>query len=160
LTNPGHAVWSYGLQPTSAQSLVQATVADGQIPAVTALVAAGEPVRWYLDVLGAGLSRLDLHNRSLDQRTGDTLYATVRILPSFLRAGGFDKADAGVEVEYPRTGLGTLLARAKGEPRRVDGELLDARSAAAAKLVLPTATAVFPLFDDATHGDLLPNNAY
>jgi hypothetical protein len=32
--------------------------------------------------------------------------------------------------------------------------------AAAAKLAIPTGKAVFPLFDDATHGDLLPSNAY
>src|SRR5262249_25292011 len=55
---------------------------------------------------------------------------------------------------------GTLLARAKGEPRRVNGEILDARMAAAAKLTIPTDKAVFPLFDDGTHGDLLPNNGY
>jgi hypothetical protein len=84
----------------------------------------------------------------------------VHILPSFVPAGGFDKVDARVEVEYPRIGLGTLLARAKGEPRKVNRETLDARMAAAEKLVLPTGKAVFRLYDDATHGDLVPNNAY
>jgi hypothetical protein len=160
LANPGHPVWSYGLRPTSAQSLVQAATPGGRNPAVTALVAAGKDARWYLDVLGAGLARIDLHNRSLDQRAGDQLYATAHILPSFVPAGGFDKVEARVEVEYPKIGLGTLLARAKGEPRRVNDEILDARMAAAEKLVIPTATATFPLYDDATHGDLVPNNAY
>jgi von Willebrand factor type A domain len=160
LGNPGYPVWSYGLRPTSAQSLVQAATLDGKDPAVTAIVTAGKDARWYLDVLGAGLARIDLHDRSLDQRAGDTLYATARILPSFVPAGGFDKVDARVEVEYPKIGLGTLLARAKSEPRRVNGELLDARMAAAEKLAIPTATATFRLYDDGTHGDEVPNNAY
>ena len=160
LKDPGHPVFSYGLRPTSAQSLVQASTPGGKSPAITAIVSTGKEARWYLDVLGSGLARVDLHNRSLDQRAGEQLFASAHILPSFVPAGGFDAVDARVEVEYPRVGLGTLLARAKGERRRVDGELLDARMAAAAKLVIPTAKAVFPLFDDATHGDLLPNNAY
>jgi hypothetical protein len=160
LKNPGHPVFSYGLRPTSSQSLVQASTPGGKNPAVTAIVSTGKEARWYLDVLGTGLARIDLHNRSLDQRAGDELFATAHILPSFVPAGGFDKVDARVEVEYPRVGLGTLLAQAKGEPRRVKGEVLPARIAAASKLAIPTAKAVFPLFDDATHGDLLPQNAY
>ncbi len=162
LASFGYPVFSYGLRPTSGASLVQAATPGGKSPAVTAIVPAGKDARWYLDVLGAGLARLDLHDRSLDQRTGDELFATVRMLPSFVPAGGFDAVDARVEVEYPRVGVGTLLARETGktEPRRVQGELLDARMAAAAKLAIPTAKAVFPLFDDGTHGDEVPNNAY
>src|SRR6185295_7063625 len=149
-----------GLRPTSAASVVQASTAAGKIPAVTGVITPGKDVQWYLDVLGAGLARFELHNRSLDQRTGEELVATARILPSFIPAGGFDAVDARVEVEYPKVGVGTLLAQAKGEPRRVRGETLDARMAAAAKLAFPTGKAGFPLFDDATHGDLLPNNGY
>ena len=159
LRNPGYPVFSFGLRPTSDQSIVQAT-AGGKDPAVTAIVSTGKEARWYLDVLGSGLARIDLQNRSLDQRAGDELFATAHILPSFIPAGGFDKVDARVEVTYPEIGLGTLLSRAKGEPRRVGGEILSARVAAASKLAIPTATATLPLFDDATHGDLLPNNAY
>jgi hypothetical protein len=160
LRNPGYPVYSYSLRPTSAQSVIQATSGAGKLTAVTAVVAAGKDARWYLDVLGSGLARLDLHNRNIDQRAGDELFATVRILPSFLPQGGFDHVDARVEVEYPRIGLGTLLARAKGERREVKGELLTPRLAAASKLVVPTAKATFPLYDDGTHGDLVPNNAY
>jgi von Willebrand factor type A domain len=162
LKDPGHPVWSYGLKPTSALSVVQATaaVAGTSHGAVTALITPGKDARWYLDILGAGLARIDLHNRSIDQRAGETLFATAHILPSFVPAGGFDQVDARVEVEYPKVGLGTLLARAKGEPRRVKGELLDARLAAAAGLTIPTGKAVFPLYDDGTHGDEVPDNAY
>jgi hypothetical protein len=160
LRNPGYPVYSYGLRPTSAQSVIQATSGAGKIGAVTAVVASGKDARWYLDVLGSGLSRLDLHNRQIDQRAGDELFATVRILPSFVPQGGFDHVDARVEVEYPKIGLGTLLARAKGERREVKGELLTPRMAAASKLVIPTGKATFPLYDDGTHGDLVPNNAY
>lgn len=160
LKNPGYPVYSYGLRPTSAQSIVQATTPGGKSPAVTAIVAAGKDSRWYLDVLGSGLARLDLHNRNIDQRAGDELFATVRILPSFVPQGGFDHVDARVEVEYPKAGLGTLIARAKGERRQVNGETLTPRMAAASKLVIPTGKATFPLYDDGTRGDLVPNNAY
>ena len=159
LKNPGYPVFSYGLRPSSAQSLVQATTPGGKSPAITAIVAAGKDARWYMDVLGSGLSRLDLHNRNIDQRAGEELFATVRMLPSFVPQGGFDKVDARVEVEFPRIGLGTQLARAKGETRRVNGEVLTARMDAASKLTIPTGKAVFPLYDDGTHGDLTPNNA-
>ncbi|HXO19317.1 MAG TPA: vWA domain-containing protein [Thermoanaerobaculia bacterium] len=162
LKNPGHPIFSYGLRPTSAQSQQQAAVATSAAgsAAVTAILTPGKDAQWFLDVLGRGLAKLDLHNRSLDQRTGDELFATVRILPSYIPAGGFDHVDARVEVEYPRIGLGTLLSQQKGEPRRVNGELLDARVAALEKLTIPTAKATFPLFDDGTHGDLLPGNDY
>jgi hypothetical protein len=68
LRDPGHPVFSYGLRPTSSQSLVQAATPGGKNPAVTAIVSTGKDARWYLDVLGAGLARIELHNRSLDQR--------------------------------------------------------------------------------------------
>ena len=160
LRDPGRAVWSYGIKPTSAQSVVQATTPGARNDAVTALITPGKDVHWYVDVLGAGLARIDLHNRALDQRAGESLYATAHILPSFIPAGGFDKVNARVEVEYPKVGVGTLLARAKHEPRAVNGERLDSRLAAASTLVVPTGTAVFPLYDDGTHGDELPGNAY
>src|SRR5258708_13223648 len=89
LKNPGHPVFSYGLRPTSSQSLVQAVTPGGKDAAVTAIVSAGKEARWYLDVLGAGLARIDLHNRSLDQRTGEDLFATAHILPSFIPPAGF-----------------------------------------------------------------------
>jgi hypothetical protein len=64
-----------------------------------------------------------------------------------------------VEVEYPRIGEGTLLARAGlREPRKVKGELIDARAAALANLTVPTATAVFTLVDDGTGVDVFAKN--
>ena len=160
LVNPGHAVFSYGVRPTSARSLVQASVAAGKSPAITAIVVPGKDARWYLDVLGSGLSRIDPVNRFIDVRAGDELFATARILPSFVPAGGFDSVDARVEVEYPRIGMGTLLSKNRKDQRRVRGELLDARMATASALSLPTGKATFPIYDDGTHGDLIPNNAY
>jgi hypothetical protein len=159
LQNVGYPVFSYGLRPTMTQSVVQAATPGGKSPAITAIVTAGTDAHWYMDVLGAGLARVDLFNRNIDQRAGDELFASARILPSYVPQGGFDAVDARVEVEYPKIGLGTLLARAKSEPRRVNGELLDARMAAASKLTIPTGKAVFPLYDDGTRGDLIPNNA-
>jgi hypothetical protein len=76
-------------------------------------------------------------------------------------AGGWDEVDARVEVEYPLRGLGTLVShdRDRGE-RKVEGETLDPRAAVLGRLDVPTAKAVFPLYDDGTHGDLHPGNAY
>jgi hypothetical protein len=94
-------------------------------------------------------------------KTGDDLTATVRILPSYNPAGGYDSVDARVEVTYPLRSVGNLLAE-KGlrEELRLKGEVLDRRSAALTGLNVPTATATFPLFDDGTHGDLHAGNAY
>ena len=159
LKNPGHPVMSYGLRPISSQSVPQALA--GQTAAILARIEPGKEHRWYLDVLGRGLSKLEVHNRSLDWRAGDELVATARILPSYVPAGGFDRVEARVEVEFPRIGLGTQIARhdVKRE-RQVRGETLDARANALSGLVIPTATAIFPLFDDGTHGDLYAANAY
>ncbi len=160
LVNPGHAVFSYGIRPTSARSQVQASVAAGKSPAITAIVVPGKDARWYLDILGTGLSKIDPVNRFVDVRAGDQLFATARMLPSFVPAGGFDQVDARVEIEYPTIGMGTLLAKYKRDGRQVRGELLNPRMAAAAALTLPTAKATFSIYDDGTHGDLIPNNAY
>jgi len=161
LRNPGHPVMSYSLRPTSAQSRPQATMASGKAIAVLARIEPGKDHRWYLDVLGRGLSKLEVHNRSLDWRAGDELVATARILPSYVPSGGFDRVDARVEVEFPTVGLGTLIARQDTKrQRQVKGEVLDARANALTGLVIPTTTATFPLFDDGTHGDLHPANAY
>lgn len=161
LKNPGHPVMSYGLRPTLAESQPQAFAAAGKIAAILARINPGKEHRWYLDVLGRGLSKLEVHNRSLDQRAGDELVATARILPSYVPAGGFDRVDARVEVEFPRVGLGSLLAQQRDRrERRVGGEMLDPRANALSQIVVPTATASFPLVDDGTQGDLHAANAY
>jgi hypothetical protein len=107
------------------------------------------------------LSKLDVHHRSLERGTGDELIATARILPSYLPSGGFDQVDARVEVEYPKVGLGTLLTNQRDRRKReVRGEELDARTDALTKITVPTGKAIFPLYDDGTHGDLHPGNYY
>ncbi|MCI0413344.1 VWA domain-containing protein [bacterium] len=161
IKNPGHPVASYGLRPTSAQSLPEAFAENNQTTSILARAEGGKEVLWHINVLGRGLSKLDVHHRSLNQGTGDELIATVRILPSYLPAGGFDQVDASVEVEYPKTGLGTLVAKDReSKGREVRGEVLDQRTDAMSKFVIPTGKATFPLYDDGTHGDLYPDNAY
>ncbi|MGH9971650.1 MAG: thioredoxin domain-containing protein [Pyrinomonadaceae bacterium] len=161
LQNPGHPISSYGIRSTAS---VQATarVQRGTTQAVVARVQPGEAQNWFMDVLADGLSRLSPVREKLSWRTGEELVASVRVLPSDLRSGGYDHVDARVEVEYPTVGLGTLLSRQDQhrEPRSVRGEQLDPRAAALAKINVPTKTATFPLYDDGTHGDMHPGNAY
>ena len=163
LDNPGHAIVSYGVRAITTQPVVdvQATANAGANGAVAARFTTGAAQHWYMNVLGLGLSKLDVHHRSLDQRTGDDLWATARMLPSYIPAGGFDAVQARVEVEYPLVGLGTLIAQNYSpSPKTVGGEVLDRRAVTAEGLVIPRGTATFPLFDDGTHGDLHPRNAY
>jgi hypothetical protein len=162
LQNPGHRVLSYGIKSTAS---VQATarVQRGTTQAVVARVVPGKAENWFMNVLADGLSRLSPVREKFNWRTGDDLIATVRILPSDIRSGGYDHVDARVEVEYPTQGLGTLFSRIQPrnrKPRTVRGEQLDPRAAALAKLNVPTKTSTFPLYDDGTHGDLHPENFY
>ena len=156
--NPGHPVATLGLQPLA---IAQADVVPGKSAGIVARAADGKPHHWFLDVLGRGLSKIEPHHRRYRWRTGDDLIAAARILPSYVPAGGWDEVDARVEVEYPLRGLGTLVAHDRGRDElKVGGETLDPRAVALRELVVPTAKAVFPLYDDGTHGDLHPGNAY
>lgn len=162
LKNPGHKIFSYGIK-SSASVQATAKFQRGTTMAVIARVAPGEAQNWFMNVLATGLSRLSPVREKLSWRTGDDLIATVRILPSDIRSGGYDHVDARVEVEYPTEGLGTLLSRTQirgADGRTVRGEQLDPRAAALAKINVPTKTATFPLYDDGTHGDLHPQNFY
>ena len=156
--NPGHPVATYGLRPSPG---TQATANDGRSGAIGGRVPQGREHHWFLNVLGRGLSKLDPHARTSILRTGDDLVATVRILPSYNPAGGYDRVDARVEVEFPRLSVGSLLAEKRlGGERRVNGEVLDPRTAALSGLKIPTGVATFPLFDDGTRGDLHAGNGY
>jgi hypothetical protein len=156
LVNRGYPVFTYGLAGPS----VQAT-SNQQVPAVVARIESGKDEQWFADILGSTLGKLSPHNRVIDWKTGQVPIATARMLPSYIRRGGWDKVDARVEVEYPRVGVGTLLAHSRlGESQRINGELIDARTAALSGLNVPTVTATFPLYDDGTHGDLYPGNGY
>jgi hypothetical protein len=158
LVNPGHPIATYGLKSTRG---IQATANTGRSAAIVARAARGKDQYWFVNVLGRGLSKLSPVRRKLAWRTGEELIASVRILPSYNRAGGYDHVDARVEVEYPTIGLGTLLAKERPrQPTQLRGEMLDARAAVLAKLNIPTKTATFPLFDDGTNGDIYPGNGF
>jgi hypothetical protein len=154
LVNPGYPVFSHAVDGSSLQAFV-----DKQVPAVAARVAKGVDQNWFVDVLGSSLGKLSPHRRKLRWKTGEVPIASVRILPSYIRAGGWDHVDARVEVEFPRVGEGTLLAQAGvREPRKVKGETIDARAAALSAITVPTATATFPLFDNGVDPDVHPRN--
>jgi hypothetical protein len=159
MVNPGYPAATFGLGDGTAGAGggVQATANAGKTAAVVARGERGAEQSWFVDVLGRGLGKLSPVAKRVGWRTGDPLQASVRILPSYHRAGGWDHVDARVEVEYPLRSVGTLLAERQLPPerRREDG---DARSLALAGLVIPTAKAVFPLYDDGTHGDREPGN--
>lgn len=158
LGNPGHPVFSQGFRLNPA---VQATASGGRTGAVLARAVRGEEQNYYIDVLGKGLSRLSPAVRKRRWRTGEELVAMVRVLPSYVPAGGYDHVDARVEVEYPTTGLGTLIAERREAPERsVAGEVLDRRAAALAGISVPTSVATYQLYDDGTHGDLEAGNYY
>jgi hypothetical protein len=154
LVNPGHAVYAHAVNGSSLQAF-----ADQKVPAVAARVEKGVEEHWFVDVLGSSLGKLSPHRRRTSWKTGEVPVVSVRMLPSYIRAGGWDHVDARVEVEYPRIGVGTLLARqGLREPRKVKGETIDARSAALSQLIVPTATATFPLFDNGADPDVTPRN--
>ncbi len=160
-SNPGHSVATYGLVAPAGRGDTQATANSGATGAVVALARAGDDQYWFVNVLGRGLSKLDPHLTQSVRKTRDGLLATVRMLPSYWRDGGYDRVHAWVEVEYPLVGIGSLFCEfGLGNEREVAGELLDQRAAALASMKIPTATTIFPLFDDGTHGDVHANNAY
>jgi hypothetical protein len=156
LVNRGYPIFTYGLEGLAAQAY-----SNAQVAAVVARTDSGKDEQWFADVLGSTLAKLSPHNRTTNWKTGTVPIATVRMLPSYVRSGGWDQVDARVEVEYPTVGVGTLLARkGLGEPRKVNGELISARTATLNSITIPTAKATFPLYDDGTHGDLYAGNAY
>jgi hypothetical protein len=166
LANPGYTIADYGLSPSG--GTVQATndvdlTGDG-IPdsgAIVVQAAQGAAQNWSMDVLVNGLSRLDPHSPYSSVRTGEDLLPTVRILPSFVRSGGYDNVDARVEITRPLVGVGTSIAESGlFDPASATGDISDARTAVLEAITIPTTTDTFPLFDDGTHGDLHPGNSY
>jgi hypothetical protein len=164
LADPGHGVFSVGL--AAAGTAVEGRFGE-RSAGVVVRAERGQAHRWFVDVLVRGTSRLEAHRPVIRVKTGDDLLPTVRIAPMSVLDGGYDSVDARVEIERPLVGLGTLLARARPrEPYRIGEELIDARAATLLALgeggrtVIPTATDVYPLFDDGTHGDITAGNAY
>jgi hypothetical protein len=159
MENPGHEVMTYGLIRLGAND-VQATAIPVLSAAIVARAARGVEQYWFVDVLGRGLSKLDLHLIHSTWQSELGLMASVRMLPSYIPAGGFDNVNARVVVEYPLIGVGELVCeKGLGDQRDVQGEFLDPRAAAVAAFPIPTATATFPLYDDGTNGDQYAGNA-
>jgi hypothetical protein len=116
---------------------------------------------WFINVLGSGLSRIEPHYAATYHKTDDVLNVATRIFPSNYRAGGYDTVTARVEVEYPLVGLGTGFCESGLESSQpVLGDPISDRAATLPSLSIPTATAVFPLYDDGTRGDLEAGNHY
>ncbi|HMF91364.1 MAG TPA: vWA domain-containing protein [Candidatus Angelobacter sp.] len=156
LVNHGYPVFTYGLTGGSIQAL-----SNAQVGAVGAKINDGKDQKWFADILGNSLGKLSPHNREVKWKTGEEPIAEVRMLPSYVRRGGWDKVNARVEVEYPTIGVGTLLARkGLGDSRTIDQDRIDARTVALSGITIPTAKTTFPLYDDGTHGDLYPRNFY
>jgi len=154
LVNPGYPVFTYAVTGQSLQAFV-----DRPVAAVAARVLTGVEENWFVDVFGSSLGKLSPHRQKTRWKTGEVPVASVRMLPSYIRRGGWDHVDARVEVEYPRIGEGTLLARAGlRDARRVNGETIDPRAAALSAITIPTATAVFPLNDEGNGADAHPKN--
>lgn len=162
LINHGYPVFSYGLTGASLQAYAHMPAAvPAPIGAVAARITNGKDEQWFANVLTTSLGRLSPHNRKTNWKTGEEPVAEVRMLPSDVRAGGWDKVNARVEVEYPTVGVGTLLAQhGLGAPKIVNKEQIDPRTLALEGITIPTAKKIFPLYDDGTHGDLYAGNAY
>jgi subtilisin-like proprotein convertase family protein len=170
LRNPGYPTFTWGLQPVSASSAVQALGSPGTNGAIVAAflgvgAAGGSAVaqNWFIGILGRGLSKLDPHLQHSVRRTGDDLVASVRMLPSYYRAGGYDSISARVEVTYPLEGLGNIFTRRLDDNRQIAGDPVDRRGATLTGTNgadIPTGVATFPLYDDGTHGDEHPENQY
>jgi hypothetical protein len=158
LVNTGYPVFTYGLTGTTVQATSPAAAPIG---AIVGRIDAGKDEAWFADILGTSLGKLSPHYTPSKWKTGEEPIAEVRMLPSDIRAGGWDNVNARVEVTYPTVGVGTLLAqRGLGDSRTINKEPLDARTLALSGINVPTATQTFRLYDDGTHGDLIPQNAY
>lgn len=154
LVNPGYPVFTYAVTGASVQAF-----SYRQIPAVAARVQTGVEENWFVDVMGSSLGKLAPHRRRTTWKTGEVPIVSARVLPSYIRAGGWDHVDARVEVEYPTIGEGTLLARAGlRDARTIRGETIDPRAAALSAITIPTAIATFPLADDGKGVDIHSKN--
>jgi hypothetical protein len=159
LRNPGDPQSAWLVVPLGTGQIA-ARSADTAQPAVVVKAEAGVEQNWGIDVSARGLSKITPVLMRQRWTTGDTILAAARILPSYVRRGGYDRVVARVEVEYPTVSLGTIAARRHGDPRRVEGEVLSGAGGALSQAVVPTARAVFKLNDDGVDGDEVPGNQH
>ena len=168
LVNPGYPVFSYGLRPRGGgrERFASAAALFGGAPATRRPPAAvvgtnlrGSDLHWFANVLVRGLSKLTPVVPRSVPRTGEALQPSVRILPSFNRAGGYPDARMMVEVERPTVGLGALVRRV-GKGKQVGEDPLDAREVRVGRKVIPTVVETYPLNDGGRDGDLHARNGY
>lgn len=162
LRDSGHRVFSYGVRSlagTSAAGALTARFDTGKPSsgAVAAKTLAGSDLHWHKNVLVTGLSQLTAFAPISVPSTGDPMLAAVRILPSFLRAGGYPGGRMTVEIESPTRGLGGLTPRG-GKTDGVEGDPIDAAERFLEEIAIPTTREVFELNDDGKEGDEHPQN--
>jgi hypothetical protein len=153
-------VFSYGVQPIGAATAAGATGAlaahfDADARRAGAVVVRALPggdLHWHKNVLVTGLSQLTAFAPRSAPRTGEPILAGVRILPSFLRAGGYPGGRMTVEVERPTRGLGRAVDRG-GRTAGVKGDPIDLVEAQLDQLTIPTTRDVFDLNDAGADGD-------
>jgi uncharacterized protein YegL len=165
LRRPEHVdVFSYQLNPTSANSLVQAT-SGGQIGAIIAQGVRGQDEQFFITTLTRGAGRVKAFTYRSWNYTFESLHPTFHIPEMYWPIGGYDPIEASVDVTRPTFSEGRLAAETGGrEGTRINGDALSARQVAMARQagtqVGGTETKTFPLYDDGTHGDGTANDRY
>ncbi|HEX2253321.1 MAG TPA: vWA domain-containing protein [Thermoanaerobaculia bacterium] len=161
LADPGHATFSYGVQPVVGNATASAPAAHfGPSAGPSAILAsslAGSDLYWHKNVLVRGLSQLTAFAPRSVPRTGAPIRAGVRILPSFLRPGGYPGARMTVEVERPLRGLGGMVERG-GRSEGVEGDPVNLVETQLGKLDIPTTKEIYRLNDSGEQGDENPHN--
>ncbi len=165
LRDPGHPVFSYGLQSISANTAASALDAvfastpanDRTSGAIIGKAVRGGAINWHKNVLVTGLSQLTAFPPRTTLRTGEPMKAAVRILPPFHRAGGYPGSKMTVEVERPTVGLGSLVKRTD-RPGSVKDDPVSSLELQLGKLQIPTRRDVYELNDIGEKGDEHPLN--
>lgn len=153
LQNPGHPVFSYGVQPSGGG--IDALFAASGTPGPGAIIGkarAGSDINWHKNVLVTGLSRLTAFPPVTVVKTGQPLQAAVKILPSLQRAGGYPGSRMTVEIERPTVGLGSIVKRL--EPTQpVAYDPVSSLEQQVGRVSIPTRRDVFELNDQGKSGD-------
>ncbi|MEM8933630.1 MAG: vWA domain-containing protein, partial [Acidobacteriota bacterium] len=164
LFNPGYPVFSHVVHPLPSDLLAATTAAnyrDGASErkrgAIVGSALPGSELHWHMNVLVTGLTRLHAFPPQTVPRTGQTLQAGVRILPSFARRGGYPGGRMTVHVERPTKGLGGMVPRAEDIASTRD-DPINFVEAQLGKMTIPTTRDVYELNDSGENGDLHANN--
>ncbi len=159
LRDPGYPVFSYGLQALAANTAAADPAAqfasdrDNASAAIIGKALSGGPIQWHKNVLVTGLSQLTAFAPRTVPKTGETLKAAVRILPSVQREGGYPDSRMTVEVERPKAGLGGLVKR-RERAATVKGDPVDSVELQLGQLNIATSKETYKLNDRGENGDL------